>query len=151
MKSFRATIDLIESVNSEILYHGSNIKFDRFDVSKRKTAFHIYTTPSLKTAQTYGKFIAKVQGNQQPQADLSAENFDYTAAKRIWQQTGITDTLDEFVEILEGDLYGGSGSLQNEIVDGAFSLGYKSVRFDDVSSQSVVFDDPEDVKIIEWI
>jgi hypothetical protein len=60
-----------------------------------------------------------------------------------------------FDYIQSGNLYGNDGDFQNMLVEEIFSRGFNSVRMYDYSSTgtsiSVVFDHPNDIKIIEKI
>lgn len=156
LESSESSIEIPSGFDKEILYHGTNVMFDEFDSTKRRTARHIYTTPDLNTAKGYGRYVLRLYAKQAPQANLEGEAFDYDAARKIWQNLGLEDdyTFDEFIELLgSGNIYNGhaSSSLQDAILDAAFDLGYNSVRLFDTSSTSVVFDDPKNLKIIERI
>ena len=145
----------------EILYHGSKVdNLDRFDMSKAKTAKHIYTSPDRETAQGYGKFLYRVYGSTQPQFRLDPE---YTVEEAKVYQTLFDQVgydfdfgldFDEFVHIITGgQMYqvGGNQHFQNAILDELFSMGYRSVRMTDMGfgggmSVSVVFNNPDGLR-----
>jgi len=100
-------------------------------------------------------------GRQQPQADLTAENCDYMLLRRLHEEGQFEDTWDLSLEelhdkIVQGELYGLSSRLQDDVVGECLGMGFKSVRISDNIpgggySDSVIFGDPDDLQIIEKI
>lgn len=146
----------------EILYHGTNEEFDQFDRSKSRTAAHIYTSPDKETAEQYGDHVYAVYGRQQPQAVLTAEDCDYRTLRRVYKYGGFKRrwdlSFDDLAElVIESNLYNYSSSsgLQDDVIDTCFSLKFRSVRISDAIpggygySDSVIFDKPEDLQIVE--
>ena len=69
----RNWIKLFESeLVDEILYHGTREEFDAFDLSKARTAQHIYTSPDFDTAAYYGPIVYECRA-MGPQADITAD------------------------------------------------------------------------------
>ena len=64
----------------DLLYHGTNAEFDKFDRSFSRTASHIYTTPDPNTASNYGKNVYKVAPRIKKMADLIE---DYELLNRL--------------------------------------------------------------------
>jgi hypothetical protein len=144
---------------SETLYHGTNAEFDVFDRKKAHTALHIYTSPDLETAEKYGKHVYAVYGRQDPQAVLTAEDADYKVLRRVYRDGRFKRNWDpsyeDFVErVVSGELYGANGRLQDDVIGTCFGLKFRSVRISDGRpgggySDSVIFDDPADLQIVE--
>ena len=148
----------------EVLFHGTAADFTSFDRAKSRTASHIYTSPDIKTAKTYGPNVYAIYGRQRPQADLTIETSDYGLLRKIHRKGSLKAeyglSLDDFSEmVFGGDLYqssAGSG-LQDYVIDTCFSMGFRSVRLTDRSptgadkafSDSVIFEKSDDLTIIE--
>jgi hypothetical protein len=148
---------------SEVLFHGTNADFETFDRAKGRTAEHIYTSPDQDTAEKYGDKVYAVYGRQAPQADLTADNSDYLLVRRIHRYGGFkrgwdlsTRQLAELIFDAELYNYSSSSRLQDEVIGTCFDLKYRSVRISDGKpsggySDSVIFDDPADLQIIERV
>ena len=147
---------------NEILYHGTNVEFDQFDRSKARTAAHIYTSPDQATAEQYGDTVYAVYGRQRPQAVLTAEDCDYRVLRRVYKHGGFKRGWDlsfnDLADLItDGNLYNyaSKSTLQDEVIDTCFSLKYRSVRISDGVpggngySDSVIFDKPADLQIVE--
>lgn len=144
---------------NETLYHGTDAEFEMFDRKKAHTALHIYTSPDLETADKYGKHVYALYGRQDPQAVLTAEDADYKLLRRIYRQGWLKRnydlSYDDFVErVVDGELYGSNGRLQDDVIGACFGLKFRSVRISDGRpgggySDSVIFDDPADLQIVE--
>ena len=79
----RKWIKLLESTFiDEPLYHGTEAEFDAFDLAKNRTAKHIYTSPDLVTASTYGPIVYECRA-MGPQADISIETADYRLLSKL--------------------------------------------------------------------
>lgn len=150
---------------SEVLYHGTDAAFDTFDRSKVRTAAHLYTSPDIETAESYGKNVYAVYGRQQPQADLSIENEDYKLMRKVYLRGGFKRgwnlSFQEFTDLVtNGELYSyaSHSGLQDDVVSTCLdTLKYKSVRITDGKpggrgfSDSVIFGNADDLQIIERI
>jgi hypothetical protein len=151
---------------SETLYHGTSAQFDTFDMTKNRTAAHIYTSPDIETARSYGNNVYALYGRQQPQADLSIESENYALVKKVYRRGGFKRyyqlSAEEFSELVfEGELYQhhGNSRLQDEVVSTCLSMRFRSVRITDRTpggarnafSDSVIFGNPTDLQIIEQV
>lgn len=149
---------------NEVLYHGTNVDFEKFDRSKVRTASHLYTSPDLETSQAYGDIVYAVYGRQQPQADLTIEDADPALMKKVYQRGQIKKGWDisfrDFYDLVtNGELYSyaSHSGLQDDVVSTCLdTLKFRSVRITDAKpgggfSDSVIFGNVDDLQIIERV
>jgi hypothetical protein len=147
------------------VYHGSKDVFDEFKPGMGVTAKHIYTAPEgfQKDAAKYGNVLYKAEASPKKMIDFSdfgaLDKPTIAALKKAAKDAGITDkyhSFDDFFQnVMDGQLYQAYGGqrAQNILMDELLSR-FDAVKMPDATSgggvsKSVVFKDPEKLKILE--
>lgn len=92
-----------ESKNTNIWYHGSNSKFDAFDLVNNKTYREIdlpvwFFTKDLKYAKSYGKIIYKVKLNVHKTFDTSNKRHFNLFIKYLKTDGKTSEEIDEILD-----------------------------------------------------
>jgi hypothetical protein len=145
-------------LSDNIWFHGSNNKFDEFDLtSNNKTYREIdlpvwFFTKDLDYAKTYGKYIYQVKLNVHNTFDTS-DKAHYNLFLQYLNETGKTD--DEIDNILDEQFY---GELPYWTCDDAYycaiSNGFDSILLAEElerSVESIGIFDKDDVEILKII
>lgn len=119
------------------LFHGSDSEvLDKYDLSKARTAAHIYTTVDPEGAQAYGKYLYRATPRSGLRyLDLSPYgDINYRELQRLYQEMAIAEdwgwTPEEFEEIITGGrVYDVDfkGRFQDELMNTVEHMGYDAL------------------------